>query len=257
MSEFHQGPPIKLGTVEKTQTGISGFDFISTGGLPRNRMTLCSGSAGSGKTVFGAQFLVEGILQFGEHGVFVSFEESAEDIKQNLLSFGWDLNGLEEQGKWATVDASPQPLDEVVIAGDYDLGALLARIEFAIESVGAKRVVLDTVGALFDTFTDAKKMRRELLRIAHALRDMGVTTILTAERLSEYGEIARYGIEEFVVDNVILLRNILESEKRRRTIEILKFRGTLHHKGEYPFSIMPEEGIVVIPLSAMVLKQRS
>ena len=243
--------------VEKVATGIPGFDFVADGGLPRGRTVLVAGSAGSGKTIFANQFLAEGIRGGGENGVFVTFEERPEDIRHNLQSFGWDITRWEAERCWVFVDASPEPAHEVFVVGDYDFGALLARIEHAIETVGAKRVVLDSIGAIFGQFTDGRRVRHELFRIASAMRELGVTAMLTAERTEEYGNIARHGIEEFVADSVIILRNVLENEKRRRTIEILKFRGTTHRKGEYPFTVMPAEGIIVIPLSAIKLRQRS
>ena len=243
--------------VEKLETGIFGFDLVGYGGLPKGRTTLIAGSAGSGKTLFAAQFLTAGIQKVGESGVFVTFEESPQDIRANLLSLGWDISLLEKQGKWAFVDASPQVGEQTVEVGGYDLSALLARIEGAIKSVKANRVSMDSLGAIFSRFTDRSTVRGELYRIAQALKSMGVTCVMTAERNQEYGDITRTGVEEFVADNVIILRNVLEDEKRRRTLEILKFRGTAHQKGEYPFTIIPEEGFVVIPLSAIQLKQKS
>ena len=243
--------------IEKLATGISGFDLIANGGVPKNRTTLVSGSAGSAKTIFAAQFLTEGIKQAGEAGVFITFEEPPRDIRRNVLGFDWDIATWEEENKWVFVDASPQPESEAVIAGSYDLGALLVRIEHAVRKISAKRVVLDSLGAIFTQFTDGAQVRNELFRISTALKSIDVTTIMTAERSAEYGEISRYGVEEFVVDNVMILRNVLEAEKRRRTIEILKFRGTSHQKGEYPFTISDGEGIIVLPLSAIELSQRS
>jgi circadian clock protein KaiC len=246
---------IDLSSIDKLPTGIPGLDLITEGGLPRNRTTLVTGSAGSAKTVFAVQFLAEGIKE-GENGVFVTFEESPKDIRENMKGLGWDITEWEKGGRWAFVDASPQP-EETVVAGSYDLGALLARIENAVTRVKAKRVAVDSLGAIFTQFSAAALVRRELFRIAVALKGMGVTSVMTAERNEEYGEISRYGVEEFVADNVIILRNILEDEKRRRTIETLKFRGTHHQKGEYPFTVIPGEGIIVIPLSAIELKQKS
>ena len=243
--------------VNKLETGIIGFDLVGYGGLPKGRTTLVAGSAGSGKTVFAAQFLTAGIQNADEFGVFVTFEESAQDIRENLMSLGWDISALEKQKKWTFVDASPQVGEQTVEVGGYDLSALLARIESAVKAVGAKRVSMDSLGAIFSRFNDRNAIRGELYRIAQALKKMGVTCIMTAERNQEYGDISRTGVEEFVADNVIILRNVLEDEKRRRTIEILKFRGTTHQKGEYPFTIIPEEGFVVIPLSAIQLKQKS
>jgi circadian clock protein KaiC len=243
--------------VRKLATGIETFDMIAEGGLPRDRTTLVSGTAGSGKTVFAMQFLAAGIRDAGENGVFVTFEESPSDIRQNMRSFGWDLATWEEEGRLAMVDASPEPGEEVIESGDFDLGALLARVEGAIRRVGAKRVSVDSLGAIFSQFSDQSIVRRELFRIASALKKMGVTAVLTAERTEDYGAIARFGVEEFIADNVMVLRNVLDEEKRRRTVEILKFRGTNHQKGEFPFTIIPDVGMVVIPLSAMQLRQRS
>jgi circadian clock protein KaiC len=243
--------------IEKLETGIPGFDQISNGGMPRGRTILVSGTAGSAKTVFAAQFLAEGIMKAGENGVFVTFEEPPNDIRRNMVGFGWDIQGWETEGKWAFVDASPQPGQEIIETGGYDLGALLVRMEYAVQKIGAKRVSMDSLGAIFTQFSDVSTVRAELFRIASALKKMEVTAIMTAERTQEYGEIARYGVEEFVADNVIILRNVLEQEKRRRTMEILKFRGTSHHKGEYPFTVIPGEGIILIPISAIELKQKS
>ncbi len=243
--------------IEKLATGIEGFDFIASGGIPAGRTTLIAGSAGSAKTVFAAQFLAEGIAQFHQPGVFVTFEESPDDIRCNMASMGWDIAEWERAGLWRFVDASPQAGDEMVIIGSYDLGALLARIEGAVREIGGKRLAMDSLGAVFHQFTDVQTVRAELFRVSAVIKKLRVTAIMTAERTEEYGEIARFGIEEFVADNVILLRNILEEEKRRRTIEILKFRGTHHHKGEFPFTIKSGEGVVVIPLSSIELKQHS
>jgi circadian clock protein KaiC len=242
--------------MEKLETGIPGFDFLAYGGLPAGRTTLVIGTAGSAKTVFAAQFLAEGIIKSGEPGVFVTFEEPSADVRRNMLGFGWDIQKWEKEGKWAFVDASPQP-DEVIVSGDYDLGALMARIEHAVGKIGAKRISMDSLGAVFSQFTDSAIVRKELFRIITAVKKMNITAIMTAESAREYGEMTRFGVEQFVTDNVVILRNILEDEKRRRTIEILKFRGTVHQKGEFPFTILPQEGVVVIPLSAIQLQQKS
>jgi circadian clock protein KaiC len=243
--------------VQKLPTGIPSFDIIARGGLPRNRTTLISGTAGSGKTVFAMQFLAAGIRDAGEAGVFVTFEESAADIRTNMRSFGWDLAAWEREGRLAFVDASPDPEVEVVESGSFDLGALLARVQHAVRKVGATRVSVDSLGAMFTQFSDQAIVRRELFRIASALKGMGVTAVLTAERVDDYGPVARFGVEEFIADNVMILRNVLDDEKRRRTIEILKFRGTDHQKGEFPLTIVPDGGMVVIPLSAIELRQKS
>ncbi|MCF6147366.1 MAG: circadian clock protein KaiC [Candidatus Kuenenia sp.] len=243
--------------VQKLATGIPGFDFISNGGLPKGRNTLITGTSGSAKTIFTVQFLAEGILQANENGVFITFEESPEDIRKNMHGLGWDIRKWESEGKWAFVDASPQIEGGVIIVGKFDLEGLLIRIKRAIDKVGAKRVSMDSLGAIFTQLSSIPIIRSELFRISVELKQMGVTSIMTAERTQEYGDISRYGVEEFVADNVIILRNVLEAEKRRRTLEILKFRGTNHQKGEYPFSVVPEKGIIVIPLSAIELKHKS
>lgn len=243
-------------TIQKLPTGIPGFDLVALGGLAKGRTTLVTGTAGSGKTLFATQFLAEGV-KAGEAGVFVTFEEPPEDICQNVASMGWDVPDWEADGRWAFVDASPQPDEDGEVIGNYDLGGLMARIEHAVRRVGAARVSLDSLGAVFTRFPDSRTVRLELHRLVSGLKELGVTTVLTAERSEEVGEIARYRVEEFVADNVVILRNTLEDEKRRRTVEILKFRGTSHQKGEFPFTVVPDQGLVVIPLSAIELKQKS
>ena len=241
----------------KSPSGIEGFDNIASGGLPTGRSTLISGTAGAGKTIFGLQFLVAGLQQFDEPGVLVTFEEEPEDMIRNVRGLDWDLQEMIDQGKMAIVDASPEPGESMVTIGSYDLSALLARIEHAVTKVKAKRIVLDALGSLFIRFKDLGVIRREIHRIIRGLRHMGVTSVLTMGRVEEYGTLSRYGVEEFVADNVIILRNQLFQEKRRRTIEILKFRGTTHMTGEYPFAINGDSGITIIPLSALKLTQSS
>ncbi|MDQ3365016.1 MAG: circadian clock protein KaiC [Myxococcota bacterium] len=241
--------------MQKLPTGMPGFDTVGFGGLPKGRATLVAGTAGSAKTVFAMQFLVKG-TEVGENGVFVTFEETPADLRRNMLSLGWDCARLEEERKLAFVDASPRPEEERIEAGAFDFAALVARIEACVRRIDAKRVVLDSVGAIFAQFKDPAAVRKELYRIIAALKHMDVTAIVTSERTEDYGPISRHGMEEFVADNVVLLRNTLEEEKRRRTIEILKFRGTDHQKGEFPF-VVSDEGVVVIPLSSIRLRQKS
>src|SRR5215212_5063768 len=166
----------KVNPVEKLATGITSFDTIAKGGLPKNRTTLISGTAGSGKTVFAVHFLAAGI-EAGEPGVFVTFEESAEDVQKNMHSFGWDLAKWEKEGKLAFVDASPDPSVDTVEAGAFDLGALVARIQNAVKKVGATRVSIDSIGAVFSQFADQAMVRGELFRISNALKGMGVTAV--------------------------------------------------------------------------------
>ena len=242
--------------VDKVATGIPGFDIIAQGGLPSSRATLIAGTAGSGKTVFVTHFLAAGIQHFDEGAVLITFEDAPADIRKNMLSFGWDLARWEQEGKFAFVDVSPEPNDEPAVVGSYDLGGLLSRIEHAVRRTKATRVALDSLNALFVKFPDRALIRAELFRITSALKRMGVTVIFTAERTEDYGSITQFGVEEFVADNVVILRNILTDERRRRTIEILKFRGTSHERGETPF-IVTERGVIIIPLTALQLTQAS
>ena len=241
--------------VKKIRTMMEGFDDISHGGLPAGRSTLVSGTSGTGKTLIAVQFLYNGITDFDEPGVFVTFEESPADIIQNACSFGWDLQSLVDQGKLFILDASPDPEGQEVV-GNFDFSALIERIQYAISKYKAKLVSIDSVTAIFQQYDAASVVRREIFRLVARLKQLDVTSIMTTERIDEYGPIARFGVEEFVSDNVIIIRNVLEGERRRRTIEILKLRGTTHMKGEYPFTIT-EDGINIFPLGAMRLTQRS
>lgn len=243
--------------VTKLPTGIPGLDHIAEGGLPRGRATLIAGTAGSAKTVFATQFLAEGIQRHGESGVFVTFEDGVDDIRRNMSGFGWDIDAWERDGKWAFVDASPHPDGGGVVVGDYDLGGLIARIEHAVRRVGASRISLDSLNALFVQYREHALLRGELFRITRLLKEMGLTVVFTGERTQEYGEVSRHGLEEFVADNVVILRNLLLDERRRRTLEILKMRGTTHQRGEFPFTVTPDRGIVVLPLSGIALTQSS
>ena len=243
------------GSVQKIRTMIEGFDDISHGGLPLGRATLVSGTSGTGKTLFSIQFLYNGILLFDEPGVFVTFEESPFDIIKNAHSFGWDLQKLIDEGKLFILDASPDPEGQEVI-GNFDLSALIERLQYAINKYKAKRVSIDSITAVFQQYEATSVVRREIFRLVARLKQIGVTTIITTERVQEYGPIASFGVEEFVADNVAVVRNVLEGERRRRTMEILKLRGTTHMKGEYPFTIT-NNGINFFPLGAMRLTQRS
>ena len=247
----------KAASVPKHPTCIPGFDVVSEGGLPRGRATLVAGTAGSAKTVFAVQFLASGITEADEPGVFVTFEDSVEDIRRNMLSFGWDIAEWERQGNLVFVDAAPDTEGATPVTGPYDLGGLLARIEAAVRKVKAKRISLDSLNMLFVQFQEHGILRAELFRITSRLKAMGLTVVFTGERTEDYGDVTRYGIEEFVADNVIILRNVLDFERRRRTMEILKFRGAPHQRGEFPFTVTPSDGINVLPLSGIELTQRS
>ncbi|MGB3206422.1 MAG: circadian clock protein KaiC [Crinalium sp.] len=241
--------------VQKIKTMIEGFDDITHGGLPAGRATIVSGTSGTGKTMLAVQFVYNGISNFNEPGIFVTFEESPNDIIKNAYSFGWDLQKLINEGKLFLLDASPDPEGQEVV-GHFDLSALIERIQYAIRKYKAKRVSIDSVTAVFQQYDAASVVRREIFRLVARLKQLGVTTIMTTERVEEYGPVARYGVEEFVSDNVVIVRNVLEGERRRRTMEILKLRGTTHMKGEYPFTIT-NNGINIFPLGAMRLTQRS
>ncbi len=232
--------------VQKIRTLIEGFDDISYGGLPVGRTTLVSGTSGTGKTLFAVQFLHSGITNFDEAGVFVTFEESPTDIIKNSYNLGWDLQQLVDEGKLFILDASPDPEGQAVV-GNFDLSALIERIQYAIHKYKAKRVSIDSITAIFQQYDAASLVRREIFRLVARLKQIGVTTVMTTERIDEYGPVARFGVEEFVSDNVVIVRNVLEGERRRRTIEILKLRGTTHMKGEYPFTIT-NDGINIFPL---------
>lgn len=243
--------------LERVKTGIEAFDDLVMGGLPRGRTTIVGGTPGSGKTVFATQFLAHGITDLNEPGVFVTFEESPSEIEVNMASFGWDIRRWRDKNKLVFVDASPRDHDQMIV-GDFDLAGLLTRILHAAQNAEAKRIVLDSITQLFDHFVaEQTAVRRELLRIATALKKEGLTVLMTAERNSEYGEISRHRIEEFVADNVVILRNALDRERRRRTIEVLKMRGSRHVEGEVPITLVSEQGIVAVPLSSLRLEQQS
>lgn len=235
--------------IERLATGISGFDQIALGGFPKGRPTLVAGTTGSGKTLFAAEFLARGITKFGEPGVFVTFEESPSDIRTNFASLGFPIAQWESEGKWAFVDAAVTTAEMPPVVGAYDFGALAARIRHAADRIGASRVAMDSLGAIFTRFANSAIVRQELARISDILREDGVTSVVTAERTHEHDGVSRYGVEEFVLDNVIILRNVLAGERRRRTIEIVKFRGAAHRTGEWLFTIDPGEGLIVIPLA--------
>lgn len=243
--------------ISKLPTHLEGFDVMALGGLPRGRVTLVAGTAGSGKTVFATQFLVEGIRRDGAGGVFVTFEEPAEDIRSNMSAFGWDIEAWEREGKWAFVDGAFRISEDSQVVGTYDLGGLIARVEHAVRRTGAQRVALDSFSAVLGQFPDILAIRSEIFRVASTLKSLGVTSVITAERSGDYADMTKAGVEEFVADNVVLLRNVLEDEKRRRTIEIVKFRGSGHHRGEAPVTILPETGLIAVPLSAAELRQTS
>ncbi|HUE72556.1 MAG TPA: circadian clock protein KaiC [Pirellulaceae bacterium] len=233
----------------KSPTGIQGLDEITGGGLPRGRTTLICGGAGSGKTLLGVEFLVRGARDYGESGVFMAFEETAKELDENVRSLGFNLEALEEQQKLVIDHVRVEPA-EIAEAGEYDLGALFIRLELAIDAIGAKRVVLDTLETLFGGFQDSGILRAELRRLFHWLKAKGVTAIITAERGD--GTFTRQGLEEYVSDCVILLDHRVNDQVATRRLRVVKYRGTVHGTNEYPF-LIDEEGIDVLPVTSLGL----
>jgi circadian clock protein KaiC len=241
------GPARRLA---KAPTGIRGFDAISHGGLPRGRPTLVTGSAGAGKTLFAAEFLLRGILEFDEPGVLVTFEESLDDLTTNMASLGFDLPELITAGK-LKVDSCRILPGEIVTTGPFDLEALFVRLEAAVAKVGAKRVVLDTVEVLLGAFGDEATVRGELARLFDWLKERGLTTVITGER-GRGGELTRYGIEEYVSDCVISLDHRVQDEISTRRLRLVKYRGSVHGTNEYPF-LITERGFMVLPITSIGL----
>jgi circadian clock protein KaiC len=242
-------------SVPKVETGIPGFDHVTMGGLPRRRATVLAGQAGSAKTVFAAQFLAEGVRR-GEPGVFVTLEEPAEDLRVNFTTLGWDVAGWEAAGDWAFVDASPLVRADGTVTA-YDLSLLSAQIGHAVDRTGAERVVVDSLNSVL-ALDDPDVARQHLRALIGDLRAMGLTVVLTVETHGDPGTtLSGHGIEEFVADSVVLLRNIREDKSRRRTVEVLKMRGSMHRKGDYPFTVLPGQGVVVLPLSGVTLASGS
>jgi circadian clock protein KaiC len=238
-----------LGALAKTPTGIKGLDALTLGGLPSGRPTLLCGAAGCGKTLFGMTFLVNGATEFGEAGVLMSFEERAQDLEANVASLGYDVADLIAKGK-LVIDHVHIERSEIEESGEYDLEGLFVRLNYAIDSVGAKRIVLDTLEALFSGLGDSGILRAELRRLFAWLKDKGVTAIITAERGS--GQLTRYGIEEYVSDCVILLDNRVEEQVTTRRLRVVKYRGSAHGTNEYPF-LIDEQGISVLPITSAEL----
>lgn len=240
---------------EKVPTGVEGFELVTMGGLPKGRPTLLCGSSGSGKTLLSMEIAYRSAAVYGRPAAFFTLEEPATEIVRNIQRMGWDTDPLIRDGKLVIVDLSPLPVP-VHEAGAYDLEGLIAQVRYIVRESGAEMVVIDSIGSLFQQFADASTVRRELFRVIHVLRELYVTSLITAERLNEYGPISRYGVEEFVSDNIIVLRNVLRAEKVRRTIQVVKMRGDAHHTGEFPFTIS-RGGISILPLSARELTQPS
>ena len=238
-----------VAALPKALTGISGLDEITFGGLPRGRPTLVCGSAGSGKTLLAMEFLLRGATQFDEPGVFMAFEETEEDLAQNVRSLGFRVEDLIEKKKLA-VDYVHVERSEIEETGEYDLEGLFLRLGMAIDEIGAKRVVLDTLESLFSGFSNPALLRAELRRLFRWLKDRGVTAVITAERGD--GALTRQGLEEYVSDCVILLDHRVNDQVSTRRLRVVKYRGTSHGTNEYPF-LIDERGISVLPLTSLGL----
>jgi circadian clock protein KaiC len=235
----------------KAPTGITGFDDITLGGLPVGRPSLICGAAGCGKTLFAATFLVNGATRYGEPGVFMSFEERAEDLAANVASLGYDLDGLIAGGKFA-IDYVRVERSEIEESGEYDLEGLFVRLGFAVDRIGAKRVVLDTIETLFSGFTDPALLRAELRRLFGWLKDRGLTAVITGERGE--GQLTRHGLEEYVSDCVVLLDNRVVDQITTRRVRVVKYRGSAHGTNEYPF-LIDGSGISVLPVTSSGLNR--
>ena len=236
----------------KCPTGIQGLDEITGGGLPRGRPTLVCGGAGCGKTLMAAEFLVRGAVQFGEPGVFMAFEETEAELKANVASLGFDLAGLVRR-KQIVLDYVHIERSEVQESGEYDLEGLFVRLNHAIDSIGAKRVVLNSLEALFASLPNEAILRAELRRLFRWLKEKGVTAVITAERGRE--QLTRHGLEEYVSDCVILLDHLVNDQIATRHLRVVKYRGAQHGTNKFPF-LIGDEGISVLPITSLALNHK-
>lgn len=245
-------PRVSLPSLPKAPTGIVGLDEITQGGLPKSRPTLICGEAGCGKTLFSLEFIVRGALQFNEPGVFMAFEEKAEELIANVASLGFDLKQLQDD-QLLRIDNVQIDRSEIEETGEYDLEGLFIRLGYAIDSIGAKRVVLDTIENLFSHLANEGILRSELGRLFNWLKDKGVTTIITGEKGN--GTLTRHGLEEYVSDCVILLEHRVNHQISTRLLRIVKYRGSVHGTNEYPF-LIDEDGISVLPITSLTLDNK-
>jgi circadian clock protein KaiC len=239
-------------TLPKTPSGISGLDEITAGGLPKGRPTLICGDAGSGKTLFSIEFIVRGATKFNEPGVFVAFEEKSDELTLNVASLGFDLDKLVAQKK-IRIDHIHIDRNEIEETGEYDLEGLFIRLGHAIDSIGAKRVVLDTLENLFSGLSNEAILRAEIRRLFVWLKNKGVTAIITAERGE--GKLTRQGLEEYVSDCVILLDHRTQNQISTRRLRVIKYRGSIHGTNEYPF-LIDADGISVLPVTSLKLEAK-
>nr|HID59924.1 circadian clock protein KaiC [Desulfobacterales bacterium] len=240
-------------TLTKSPTGIQGLDEITFGGLPKGRPTLVCGGAGCGKTLLVMSFLVNGALNYDEPGVFISFEESSEELTQNMASLGWDLTALMDQKKLILDHIHIEP-SEIEETGEYDLEGLFIRLQSAIDAIGAKRVALDTLEALFGGFTNESILRAEIRRLFRWLKERGLTTVITGERGDK--TMTRHGLEEYVSDCVILLDHELKDQISTRYLQVVKYRGSTHGTNKYPF-LISSDGLSVRPITSLELEHEA
>jgi circadian clock protein KaiC len=236
--------------IRKAHTGIEGFDEVTGGGLPHGRTTLITGAAGSGKTLFGIEFLVHGALDYDEPGVLMAFEESGADLAANVASLGFDLDQMQADGKLSIESFRLDPR-MIVETGEYDLDGLFIRLGAAVDALGAKRVVLDSIEILFSALHDTGAVRSELARLFAWLKDRDLTAVATGERGD--GLITRHGIEEYVSDCVITLDHRVHEQISTRRLRVVKYRGSLHGTNEFPF-LITDRGIVVLPVMSAHLE---
>jgi circadian clock protein KaiC len=239
--------------IDKALTGISGLDEITFGGLPSGRPTLVSGGPGSGKTLLGVSFLVNGAETYGEPGVLLTFEENAEELAQDVRSLGYDLEKLIDQKK-LVVDYVHVDRAEIEETGEYDLEGLFVRLDHAIKQIGARRVMLDTIETLFGGLQDTGILRAELRRLFRWLRDRKITTVVTAERGEQM--FTRQGLEEYITDAVIALDHRVHEQISTRRIRVVKYRGSTHGTNEYPF-LIDRDGITVLPVTSLLLEHEA
>ncbi len=246
---YSQNPDATMKLLPKSPTGIVGLDKITEGGLPKDRPTLVCGGAGCGKTLFSMEFIVRGAMEYGEPGVFMAFEEKADELAVNVASLGFDLEKLQED-KLVKLDHVYIERSEIEETGEYDLDGIFIRLGHAIDSIGAKRVVLDTIENLFASLSNQAIIRAELRRLFQWLKSKNVTTIITGEKGD--GTYTRHGLEEYVSDCVILLDHRVTNQISTRLLRIVKYRGSVHGTNEYPF-LIDQNGISVLPVTSLTL----
>jgi circadian clock protein KaiC len=246
-----EGGKYESHSVKKSSTGIQGLDEITGGGLPKNRASLICGGPGCGKTLLSMEFICNGITKFSENGAYISFDESQRDLSENVASLGFDIEAMAKKNTLCILEVPPLPeINEEL--GAYELGGIYAMLNQAIDSVGAKRVVIDGLETVFSVFQNESVFRRQLRKLFTWLKERNVTALITCERGEGTVLLSRHGIEEYVSDCVILLDQRVIDQLAVRRLKIIKYRGTLHGTNEYPF-LITENGISILPITSMML----